>query len=203
MGEGGVSYTGSTHALGACRLGSIPSTPTRNTINLIFMNKIKVNSKGALFFDGKEYKCVIGKNGVSVDKKEGDGATPIGCFPIRRVFYRADKVEKPVSPFETIVLTRDDGWCDGINDLKYNQLIKLPYPASHENLWREEDDLYDIIVDLGYNDNPPVPGKGSAIFMHIARSTFTPTAGCIALSLSDLMEILKNCDLDTLVCVED
>ncbi|MDP2946034.1 MAG: L,D-transpeptidase family protein [bacterium] len=167
------------------------------------MNKIKVNSKGALFFDGKEYKCVIGKNGVSVDKKEGDGATPIGCFPIRRVFYRADKVEKPVSPFETIVLTRDDGWCDGINDLKYNQLIKLPYPASHENLWREEDDLYDIIVDLGYNDNPPVPGKGSAIFMHIARPTFTPTAGCIALSLSDLMEVLKNCDLDTLVCVED
>ena len=88
------------------------------------MNKITVNSKGTLSFLGKEYKCAIGKNGVSVDKKEGDGTTPIGCFPIRRVFYRADKVEKPVSPFETIVLTRDDGWCDEANDLT-NQATKI------------------------------------------------------------------------------
>lgn len=196
-----MSYTGSTHALGACRLGSIPSTPTRNTINLIFMNNIIVNSKRILFFDGKEYKCVIGKNGVSIDKKEGDGATPVGIFSIRKIFYRADKIEKLISPFETIVLTRDDGWCDDINDSKYNQLIKLPYPASYENLWRE-DDLYDIIVVLGYNDTPPILGKGSAIFMHVARPAFTPTAGCIALAFTDLVEILKNCDSDTQVCIE-
>ncbi len=165
------------------------------------MDNIVVNSKGVLSFKGKEYKCVFGKSGVSDDKKEGDGATPVGIFPIRKIFYRADKIEKPISPFETVALLQNDGWCDKVNDPKYNQFIKLPYEASHENLWRE-DDLYDIIVVLGYNDNPSVSGKGSAIFMHIARQTFTPTAGCIALAYDDLVEILKNCELDTQVSVE-
>jgi len=166
------------------------------------MANIIVNSKGILFFNSKEYKCVVGKNGVSVDKKEDDGATPAGCFPIRKIFYRSDKIQKPASPFETIELTKDDGWCDEISDSKYNQLVKLPYEGSHENLWRK-DNLYDIIVVLGYNDNPPVSGKGSAIFIHIARPEFTPTAGCIALAFPDLIEILKNCDLNTQVCVEN
>lgn len=167
----------------------------------MFTNNILVNSKRILSFLGKKYKCVIGKNGISADKKEGDEATPVGTFPIRKIFYRADKIKKPISPFKTIALSQNDGWCDEINDQKYNQFIKLPYSASHENLWRE-DDLYDIIVVLGYNDNPPVPGKGSAIFIHIARPAFTPTAGCIALAYNDLVEVLKNCDSDTNVCVE-
>ena len=166
------------------------------------MNNIIVNSKGILSFKSKEYRCAIGKNGVSADKKEGDGITPAGTFPIRKIFYRADKIDKPISPFETIVLSQDDGWCDEAGDSKYNQFVKLPFEASHENLWRG-DDLYDIIVVLGYNDNPPVVGKGSAIFIHIVRPEFTPTAGCIALAFPDLIEILKNCDSDTQVCVEN
>jgi L,D-peptidoglycan transpeptidase YkuD (ErfK/YbiS/YcfS/YnhG family) len=74
--------------------------------------------------------------------------------------------------------------------------------VSHEKLWRD-DEVYDIVVVLGFNDNPVVPGKGSAIFMHIARQGYSPTAGCIAFSREDLLEILKNCDKTTLVCVKE
>ena len=159
---------------------------------------------GFLKFGGKEYKCAIGKGGVvsAEQKREGDGATPAGIFPIRMIFYRADKIEKPESPFETVALGSNDGWCDDVNDPKYNQFVKLPYVASHENLWRH-DDLYDVIVVLGYNDNPPVAGKGSTIFMHVARASYSPTAGCIALSLPDLLEVLKTCHPDTKINIKN
>ena len=164
--------------------------------------KIEAYPSGKLFWQGKEYRCAIGKSGVTSQKKEGDGATPIGCFPIREVFYRIDKVKLPALPFLVRELKPDDGWCDDINDPNYNKFVKIPYPASHEKLWRE-DNLYDIVVVLGYNDNPPVPGLGSAIFMHVARPEFTPTDGCIALDKSDLIEILSTATNETLVCVND
>jgi len=162
---------------------------------------IIVESSGKLIWKGKEYKCAIGKGGVSKDKKENDGKTPVGCFPVRKILYRADRILKPESVFPTFEITPDDGWCNDPNDLNYNRQIKLPYKASYENLWRE-DNLYDIVVVLGYNDDPPVSGKGSAIFMHIARPDYSPTAGCIALSLEDLLNILKEIDADTYVCVQ-
>ncbi len=166
------------------------------------MNKnIQVSDKGVLVFKGKEFRCVIGLNGLNENLVEGDKTTPIGCFPIRRVFYRADKVKKPVSPFPTQAIQEDDGWSDDATDPKYNTLVKIPYPFSHEHMWRSEDNLYDIVLELGQNDDPVVPNKGSAIFMHVARSEFTPTHGCVALSEGDLRKVLKACDLDTQVCV--
>ena len=165
------------------------------------MKNIIVKSSEKLYWQGKEFRCAIGKSGVLLDKKEGDGATPAGCFPIRAIFYRADRISKPESFFPTRELKPDDGWCDDSNDTNYNKLVKLPYSASHESLWRE-DNLYDLIVILGYNDAPPVPGKGSAIFMHVARENYPPTAGCVALKLDDLLEILRTINKDTLVCVE-
>lgn len=152
------------------------------------MNLI-VTSNSTATLNGKDYRCALGPNGIGLDKKEGDGKTPAGTFPIRKIFYRADRMAKPNTGFPVQSLSEDDGWCDDVNDPKYNQEVKLPYTASHEKLWRE-DNLYDIIVVLGYNDDPPVPGKGSAIFMHIARPAFTPTGGCIAFSKPDLLEIL-------------
>ncbi|MDI6717816.1 MAG: L,D-transpeptidase family protein [Patescibacteria group bacterium] len=135
------------------------------------------------------------------NKKEGDGATPIGCFPIRKIYYRADRIQNMETDIPAEILNKDDGWCDEPNDLNYNKFVKLPYSASTEYLWRE-DNLYDIIVILGYNDNPVIPENGSVIFMHIARPNYSPTAGCIALSMSDLLEILKTVSKDTLVCIE-
>ncbi|MBI2054666.1 MAG: L,D-transpeptidase family protein [Candidatus Sungbacteria bacterium] len=163
---------------------------------------IEVSPSGKLAFDGKEYRCALGKGGILENKKEGDGATPAGCFPMREVFYRADRVSQPQTILQARALKENDGWCDDPGDSQYNKLVSLPYPASVENLWRG-DNIYDIIVPLGYNDDPPVPAKGSAIFMHVARENYAPTAGCIALSLPDLLEILSKIDKDTLVCVKN
>jgi L,D-peptidoglycan transpeptidase YkuD (ErfK/YbiS/YcfS/YnhG family) len=163
-------------------------------------NNIVVKSSGGLFWRNKEYKCSFGKNEVTAEKREGDGKTPIGCFPIREIFYRSDRISKPDSVFPTKELSPDDGWCDDPDDPNYNKHVKLPYAASHENLWRK-DNLYDVIVVLGYNDDPPAPGKGSAIFMHAARPNYSPTVGCIALSLSDILELLKGLNADSKICV--
>lgn len=164
------------------------------------MNSIIVKPSGKLFWQDKEYKCSIGKNGVIKEKQEGDGKTPVGCFPIREIFYRSDRISKPESILSIQELSPEDGWCDDSKVANYNKFIKLPYSASHENLWRE-DNLYDIVVVLGYNDDPPIPGKGSAIFMHVAKENYSPTAGCIALNISDLLEIIKTANKDTLVCI--
>lgn len=164
---------------------------------------ILVNSLGKVIFGVKEYPCVLGKNGVTKDKKEGDGATPIGCFPLREVFYRPDRIAKPKTGLAISEVNKDDGWCDDVNLSEYNQKVKLPFSGSHEKLWREEDNLYDLIIVVGYNDNPIISGKGSAIFIHLARPAFTPTAGCIAFKKEDLLEILKDCDLNTKICIQN
>lgn len=98
-------------------------------------------------------------------------------------------------------MREDDGWCDDSKDKKYNQFVRLPYSASHERLWRE-DELYDIIVVLGFNDDPPIPGKGSAIFMHIARPSYSPTAGCVAMNIGDLLKLLAGVEINTLLCIQ-
>ncbi len=164
---------------------------------------IIVKSAAKAVFNGKEYNCAIGKNGVTDDKKEGDGMTPIGCFPLREIFYRPDRVAKPKTGLAISEVSKDDGWCNDVNLAEYNQKVKLPFPGSHEKLWREEDNLYDLIIVVGYNDNPIISGKGSAIFIHLARPALTPTAGCIAFKKEDLLEILKDCDSNTKICIQN
>jgi L,D-peptidoglycan transpeptidase YkuD (ErfK/YbiS/YcfS/YnhG family) len=164
-------------------------------------NKIEVFLSGEATFNSKKYRCAIGENGVAENKIEGDGKTPIGCFEIRKVLFRKDRIEKPQTELLIEEIQENDGWCDDINDKNYNQQTKLPYNSSHEKLWRD-DEVYDIVVVLGFNDNPIVPGKGSAVFIHIARENYSPTDGCIAFKKEDLLEILKNCDKNTLVRVE-
>ena len=142
-----------------------------------------------------EYRCAIGKGGMiaAQNKREGDGASPIGEWEMRRVFYRADKIAPPISDLPIVPINQNDGWCDDPADPLYNRPVSLPYPARHEKLWRE-DDVYDIIVELGHNDDPPVPGLGSAIFLHIAKPDYEPTEGCIALSEENLRTVLKLAD---------
>jgi L,D-peptidoglycan transpeptidase YkuD (ErfK/YbiS/YcfS/YnhG family) len=163
-------------------------------------NAIEIYSSGKAVFRGKEYQCAIGKNGITENKIEGDGKTPIGCFEIRKVLYREDKTDIPQTKLSIEEIQENDAWCNNVNDKNYNQQIKLPYNASHEKLWRD-DEVYDIVVVLGFNDNPIISGKGSAIFIHIARYDYSPTAGCIALKKEDLLKILKDCDKNTLVCI--
>jgi L,D-peptidoglycan transpeptidase YkuD (ErfK/YbiS/YcfS/YnhG family) len=149
-----------------------------------------------LYLGDKVFPCAIGRSGISANKKEGDGATPAGKFPLREVFYRSDRVNKPNCKLPMRAIEPNYAWCDDDNDPKYNQLIILPDKREHrateqkEGLWRE-DHLYDLIVVIGYNDEPIVKGLGSAIFMHVARSDYSPTAGCVALALNDLLYVVE------------
>ena len=133
-------------------------------------------------------RAALGRSGARALKREGDGATPLGRFPVRQVLYRADRVMRPRTVFPLRAIRADDGWCEDPADRNYNRLVKLS-PRSADRLTRD-DNLYDLILVLGHNDRPRVRGRGSAIFVHLARPGYAPTAGCIALSRHDLLMLL-------------
>jgi L,D-peptidoglycan transpeptidase YkuD (ErfK/YbiS/YcfS/YnhG family) len=152
------------------------------------MNLIVTTAADGAWLDwgaGKK-RAAIGPGGIAIKGGEGDGITPRGAFAVRQIFYRADRIPKPVTLLPLRATREDDGWCDAPDDSNYNRLVKLPYPASTESLWRQ-DHLYDLVAVLGYNDDPVVPGKGSAIFLHLARPDFSATHGCVALAYDDAL----------------
>jgi len=133
--------------------------------------------------------CAIGPGGIAAKTGEGDGITPRGAWPVREILYRADRLARPDVKFPLKAIAKDDGWCDAPDDPGYNRPVKLPYPASAETMWRA-DHLYDLVAVLGFNDDPVRPGKGSAIFLHLAQPDYAPTQGCVALSLADALAAL-------------
>jgi L,D-peptidoglycan transpeptidase YkuD (ErfK/YbiS/YcfS/YnhG family) len=134
-------------------------------------------------------RCAVGKNGIADKLHEGDGITPVGRWPIRQVLYRADRLDAPRTEFPLRAIEPNDVWCDNPKDPNYNRLVQLAKADGTEHLWRE-DHLYDVILVVGFNDDPVRPGKGSAIFVHVARQDFGPTEGCVALAREDLLEAL-------------
>ena len=150
---------------------------------------------GCFDLGGRWTRCAIGPAGVvaAAAKREGDGASPAGSWIMRRVFYRPDRRPAPRTGLPVEPLRPSDGWCDAPADPAYNRRVTWPYPASAEHLWRD-DDIYDLIVTLGHNDDPVVPGAGSAIFLHLARPDFAPTQGCVALAAADLEELLRQAE---------
>ena len=162
---------------------------------------IYVESNGTVEWSGNIIPCAIGASGMTSDKREGDQATPIGWFALRRVYYRADRVSRPRTSLPVDPLDPLDAWSDDPEDPAYNSLVRQPYRTSVELMWRE-DHVYDIVVPLGFNDDPALSGKGSAIFLHIARPDFSPTQGCVAVSVENLLRILADCDETTRLCIE-
>lgn len=140
---------------------------------------------------GRRVRCALGRTGVKParEKREGDLASPAGVWPIRRVLYRPDKGAPPATALPAATIDRDDAWCDDPHDGDYNRPVKLPRQGSFERMWRE-DDLYDLVVVLGHNDDPPKPMMGSAIFLHVARPGYAPTEGCVALDKADVLALL-------------
>ena len=154
------------------------------------MSVIRVEcGAGRLSFGDIVMPCTIGRGGacVAADKREGDGCTPIGTWPIRGVLLRPGKVEATGIRLPWRWVRAGDGWSDGVDDPAYNRPVRLPRPFSAENLIRS-DDAYDVIVVLGHNDAPPAPGQGSAIFFHLSEGR--PTAGCVAVERSDMLRLL-------------
>lgn len=158
--------------------------------------QIEVFANGVLVWGGSRIRCALGRGGVTRDKREGDGATPAGCFPIREVLYRPDRLARPTTRLASRAIEVADGWCDDPADAAYNRPIRRPFAARHETLWRE-DGLYDLVAVLGHNDDPPVAGRGSAIFLHVAAPGYAPTEGCVAVALDDLLAILAAWEPDT------
>lgn len=140
---------------------------------------------------GREVRCALGRGGVIAvgDKREGDGASPAGLWPLRRLLYRPDRGHAPPTALSTRPLAPGDGWCDAPRDDCYNRMVTLPHGAHAESLWRM-DGIYDLIVVVGHNDDPAISGAGSAIFLHLAREDFAPTQGCVALARDDLEALL-------------
>ena len=140
--------------------------------------------------------AAIGKNGMisAADKKEGDGMTPLGTWPIRCLYYRPDRITLPSCRLKTIPITKEIGWCDDPSHDAYNRHVVLPFPTSHEMMWRD-DSAYDVVIPLGYNDDPAMPGRGSAIFFHLLhdgkdRTEAPYTAGCVAIPRDIMLAIL-------------
>lgn len=163
--------------------------------------RLMVYADGWANWRGRRLRCAIGRGGIHGAKLEGDGISPAGCHEMLRILYRPDRIPSLKSGLPAATLTPQDGWCDAPSDPKYNQPVSLPYPGRHEKLWRE-DHVYDVIVVLGHNHNPPVPYLGSAIFLHIAKPDWSPTEGCAALTVRDLLYVLAETRPGDLLCFD-
>lgn len=152
-------------------------------------------------FCGREFPYSLGRSGIRVDKREGDGATPKGVFRLGKMLFRPDRIN-PAGLVNTRPIRRFDIWSDDPNDPRYNQFVPfgVPYGWSHERLWRS-DHLYDLIIPVDYNLQSPIAGAGSAIFIHAWRAPRRPTEGCIAFSRHDLLWIARRVTKDTRLIV--
>lgn len=146
--------------------------------------------KGLLQAGGAVIPCALGGGGVVQVKREGDGGSPRGTFRLRGGAYRPDHLARPATALSLRRTAPGDGWCDDVRDRRYNRPIALPAPGvSAERMWRD-DGLYDVVIDLDHNRGPIRPGRGSAIFLHIARPGYVATEGCVALKRADLLRLL-------------
>lgn len=155
--------------------------------------------RGQALWRGRAYPCVLGQRVVPAPlKREEDGATPAGLFPLRQLYYRPDRLTRPRTGLPISEITATLGWCDDPKSRQYNRPVELPVDASAESLWRE-DRKYDLVVTIGHNDAPVRPDYGSAIFLHIASPEFTATRGCVAFVREDLVELVADLNPASLV----
>jgi L,D-peptidoglycan transpeptidase YkuD (ErfK/YbiS/YcfS/YnhG family) len=142
----------------------------------------------------------LGRGGVRANKREGDGGTPLGVFRPKRVWWRGDRHTRPLTHLPVRRIRPDDGWCEDPSDRHYNQPVRVP-PGSKADRLARTDALYDFIVEIDHNTRPRVAGRGSAVFIHIARPGFAPTAGCIALDVRTLRHLLARLGKRTRIVV--
>ena len=143
----------------------------------------------------------LGRGGIKANKREGDGGTPRGRFRLKRLWWRADRHPRPATLLPVRRITPDDGWCEDPADRHYNRPVKLPAGSTADRLARK-DDLYDFVVEIDHNTRPRIAGRGSAVFVHVARPQFKPTAGCVALDIGSLRRLLARLGPRTRIVVE-
>ena len=152
---------------------------------------IIIKNKETLLIEEFKFKCSVGKKGFSINKKEGDLKTPTGTFDLGNIYYRPDRVEKPISKLKTTIIRKNMGWCDDSESKYYNKLIKIKkgLKINFEKLYRK-DNKYDLFILIKYNYKKTFKGRGSAIFLHLTKN-YMPTKGCIAITKKDFLILIK------------
>ena len=158
-------------------------------------------SRGVLRAGPLALPVALGRAGINANKREGDGATPRGAFRFKRLWWRADRHPRPATLLPARRIGSDDGWCEDPCDRHYNRPVKLPAASTADRLKRQ-DRLYDFIIEIDHNTRPRVAGRGSAVFIHVARPGFAPTAGCVALEINSLRRLLARIGPRTRIVVE-
>ena len=156
--------------------------------------------KKILIYKGYKLKCSLGKFGTTSSKKEGDLATPKGIFDIGALYYRKDRIQLPKCKLIKKIIKKNMGWCDDVKSKLYNKEIRFPFKYKAEKLYIKNN-IYDLIINIKYNQKPIIKGKGSAIFLHIAKKKYKPTKGCIAIKKNDLLKILPLINKKTKIIV--
>jgi len=158
-------------------------------------------SRGILVAGPLVLPVALGRAGIKANKREGDGATPRGTFRLKRLWWRADRHPRPPTLLPSRRIGPHDGWCEDPADRRYNRPIKVS-PLSHGDRLKRADHLYDFVIELDHNTRPRVAGRGSAVFIHVARPGFAPTAGCVALERTTLRRLLGRLGPRTQIMVE-
>jgi L,D-peptidoglycan transpeptidase YkuD (ErfK/YbiS/YcfS/YnhG family) len=158
-------------------------------------------SKGWLVAGGSQIPAALGRGGIRANKREGDGGTPRGRFRPVQLWWRADRAPRPRTRLPVRRIGQHDGWCEDPKDRLYNRPVKVPAHSAADRLWRQ-DGLYDLIIELDHNTRPRVAGRGSAIFFHVAREGFKPTAGCVALQAPRLRKLLERIGPATRIVIQ-
>ena len=156
--------------------------------------------KHLLLYKGYKLKCAVGKSGIVNAKQEGDLATPAGIFKLGLLYYRKDRNKIPKSNIKRKIIKKNMGWCDDSKSNKYNREISFPFKYGAEKLYRK-DKIYDILINIKYNQVPIVKGKGSAIFLHLTNNKYKPTKGCIAIMKKDFLKILPLINRNTKILI--
>jgi L,D-peptidoglycan transpeptidase YkuD (ErfK/YbiS/YcfS/YnhG family) len=146
--------------------------------------------RGWLTGGGRIIPVALGRGGIRANKREGDGGTPRGTFRPRQLWWRADRHPQPRTFLPVRAITPGDAWCENPNDRHYNKPIRLDHDRGGDRL-RREDHLYDFIIEIDHNTSPRIAGRGSAVFLHLARDNFAPTAGCVSMTKSAMLHLLR------------
>jgi len=157
-------------------------------------------SRGWLSADGQTIPVALGRGGIEANKREGDGGTPKGVFRPVQCWWRADRHPQPSTFLPVRPIGPEDAWCEDPADRHYNQPVKLVSNQSGDRLKRD-DHLYDFIIEIDHNTNPRIAGRGSAVFLHLARPDFSPTAGCVSMTKGAMLRLLKRLGPETRIVI--
>lgn len=157
-------------------------------------------SRGILIAAGAVIPVALGRGGIRADKREGDGGTPRGTFRPLLLWWRADRWPRPQTRLPLRPIRPDDAWCEDPASRHYNQPVRLSAESGGDRLTRD-DHLYDYIIEIDHNTAPRIAGRGSAVFIHLARDNFGPTAGCVAMTRPNMLRLLARIGLETRIVI--